>query len=437
LTASIPAPAGNMFNNQHRALEVANAQIDHVTVTGSATATNSYGFWLNTGSNTIDNSTVMFPPPGGQDGVITNSTSDVQVEDSSITALQGFLLRGPDAATNSIKRTSIKAEGATGVDLQKGTLDLESSLIDLGSSSSIGVRSANSIAAAETATLNLDHATIVGSNASAEGLRIQAIDAGAADTRTANLTNSVVSLPGTAIRRSADQMDTANVTTSYSNYNPAGNVSFNGTDGNGAITETNQTNFVPGFVNPGTDYHLLSSSLLIDRGDPTALSLAEPDIDGGPRAVEGPDNMCPSASDIGADEFVGTPIIDCLPPETSITSGPAAGATITSNTPTFAFTATETPATFQCSIDGALASPCLSPLTTPALADGSHTFSVQASDMSANLDPTPANSTFTIDTRPPTASTPAAPVTTVTKKCKKKKRPKTAVAAKKCKKKRR
>jgi hypothetical protein len=403
LTASIPAPADNTFGSQHRALEVRGVSIDHVTVTEpGGTALNSYAFWIDPGSTTITNTTVNFPDPGGQDGVITNSGSDVQIRDSNITARVGVLLRAGGVA-NTIERTKITAVASNpGVDVQDGTLNLESSLIDLGSLGAIGVR-ATGIAGANNATLNLDHATIVGTAPGAEGLRVQADDAGPADTQTATVTNSVISVPGPAIRRTADNSDTANVTTNYSNYNPAGNVSSNGTSGSGALTETNQTNLTPGFVGGG-DFHLATGSALIDAGDPVHPAPGTLDIDGDAREIFGKDG-CGARQDIGADEFVpGSPptLLDCIPPDTSFESGPTG--TIADNTPTFTFASTESPATFQCKVDGGATLPCTTPFTSVPLGEGPHTLSIQAIDSSLNVDPSAATRSFTVDTNAPETS---------------------------------
>jgi len=61
----------------------------------------------------------------------------------------------------------------------------------------------------------------------------------------------------------------ANVTTAYSNYNRAAVSDTNSGGGAGAIADTNLTQFSdPGFANPATgDFHLLSTSPLIDIGD--------------------------------------------------------------------------------------------------------------------------------------------------------------------------
>jgi sugar lactone lactonase YvrE/subtilisin-like proprotein convertase family protein len=87
---------------------------------------------------------------------------------------------------------------------------------------------------------------------------------------------------------------------------------------------------------------------------------------------------------------------DVAAPETSITSGPT-GTTNDPN-PSFAFSAGEAGATFECRLDAAAFTPCTSPKSYSNLADGQHTFAVRASDDLANVESTPAERTFTIDT---------------------------------------
>jgi hypothetical protein len=72
-------------------------------------------------------------------------------------------------------------------------------------------------------------------------------------------------------------------------------------------------------------------------------------------------------------------------PKASITSGPAAGATIQDPTPTFAFKSSRIGSTFQCRVDGGALKACSSPFTTAALSAGSHSFWVRAIDAAGNV----------------------------------------------------
>ncbi|TXL61414.1 FG-GAP-like repeat-containing protein [Aeromicrobium terrae] len=96
--------------------------------------------------------------------------------------------------------------------------------------------------------------------------------------------------------------------------------------------------------------------------------------------------------------------VDTIPPDTFVLDGPE-GLT-TDATPTFAFRASELEFTSECRLDDAPFSPCTSPLTLPALDDGTHTFEMRVKDDAGNVDPSPAVRTFTVDT--------VAPQTTIT-----------------------
>jgi ELWxxDGT repeat protein len=104
---------------------------------------------------------------------------------------------------------------------------------------------------------------------------------------------------------------------------------------------------------------------------------------------------------------------DFSPPETTITSGPS-GPTSASS-PAFAFSADE-PGSFECSLDGGAYSACSSPKTVGPLADGAHTFRVRAIDTSGNVDASPAERAFTIDTTAPDTQIASGPSGLVKKK---------------------
>jgi len=94
--------------------------------------------------------------------------------------------------------------------------------------------------------------------------------------------------------------------------------------------------------------------------------------------------------------------IDTAPPDTTLTATPPA----VTNSPSasFSFTATEAGSAFECTLDGGAFAACASPQSYSALAGGSHTFQVRATDPAGNTDPTPANYTWIIDTTPATRS---------------------------------
>src|SRR6267142_1253289 len=98
---------------------------------------------------------------------------------------------------------------------------------------------------------------------------------------------------------------------------------------------------------------------------------------------------------------------DTTPPDTTITSAPPARSN--SSSASFSFTATEAGSTFACQLDGSAFAPCGSPQSYSALAEGSHTFQVRATDPAGNTDPTPASYIWTADTTPPDTTITSAP----------------------------
>jgi len=91
--------------------------------------------------------------------------------------------------------------------------------------------------------------------------------------------------------------------------------------------------------------------------------------------------------------------VDTAAPQTTIVTGPS-GTTSTS-TAAFTFSSSEAGSSFECQIDNGAWGGCTSPATYPALADGSHTFSVRAKDGVGNQDQSPAAQTWTVDTTAP------------------------------------
>jgi hypothetical protein len=94
---------------------------------------------------------------------------------------------------------------------------------------------------------------------------------------------------------------------------------------------------------------------------------------------------------------------DTTAPETAITSGPTG--TVTGTSASFAFTADEAGATFECSLDGGAWAACTSPKAYSSLALGAHEFRVRATDGSGNTDGSPATRAWTIEAPSCTGST--------------------------------
>lgn len=153
--------------------------------------------------------------------------------------------------------------------------------------------------------------------------------------------------------------------------------------------------------------------LLADNGGPTptvALRLSGPAVDAGDPADTSSDQRGVNpvgVRDAGAFE-AGT-----VPPETAIDRAPL-GVT-NDTTPTFTFSSPDADVDhFEVSLDGVTFDPLPDGVATftpaTALADGTYTLRVRAVDGAGNPDPTPAASTFRVDTVAPTATlTSAAP----------------------------
>jgi len=93
---------------------------------------------------------------------------------------------------------------------------------------------------------------------------------------------------------------------------------------------------------------------------------------------------------------------DTTPPETIITSQPISQTS--STTAVFIFSSSESNSTFECQLDGATSTVCISPKEYSGLAEGSHTFQVKAADAAGNQDQTPAQYAWVIDLTAPQIS---------------------------------
>ncbi|KFE71193.1 hypothetical protein DB31_3323 [Hyalangium minutum] len=92
-------------------------------------------------------------------------------------------------------------------------------------------------------------------------------------------------------------------------------------------------------------------------------------------------------------------LVDSTPPNTVFDQKPTNPSNVTR--PTFAFSASETGSSFVCSLDSAAFTPCTSPVTTPLLAEGSHTFAVKATDALGNTAASATTYTWVVDITPP------------------------------------
>ena len=93
-----------------------------------------------------------------------------------------------------------------------------------------------------------------------------------------------------------------------------------------------------------------------------------------------------------------TVTVDNTPPNTSITSQPADPTNATGAS--FAFSS-EAGASYEVRLDGGAWIPSASPKIYSGLGEGTHTFEVRATDLTGNVDATPATFTWTVDTTAP------------------------------------
>jgi MYXO-CTERM domain-containing protein len=108
----------------------------------------------------------------------------------------------------------------------------------------------------------------------------------------------------------------------------------------------------------------------------------------------------------GAESPASTFTVDLTLLDTSIASGPAA--LTNSASATFVFSANKPGASFECDLDGLGFSGCGNPSTFTALGEGPHSLRVRAV-RGAEVDPTPATQTWSVDTVAPLAPTIDAP----------------------------
>jgi hypothetical protein len=125
------------------------------------------------------------------------------------------------------------------------------------------------------------------------------------------------------------------------------------------------------------------------------------------RAVDSVGNRGPSSTP----EYTWD--VDVVAPNTTITSGPAANSS--TRTAVFTMTSNEAPALFDCRIDGGAYAPCASPTTYTNLVDGLHIVDIRARDAAGNVDPTPAQRTWTVLGPPETTINGAPPTSTTSR----------------------
>ncbi|MGH2983835.1 MAG: hypothetical protein ACRDK5_06240 [Solirubrobacterales bacterium] len=396
LTLLMPTPPDQPNMNQlYRGLvSIGNPPaIEGVTITAPALLASGFGMVLSNGGQITD-TTVSFDINTVGARLPLATTATTTVEDSSFTSNFGVRFETAAAANElTLRRSTVRADFNAVRLTNSGTVTLESSVIDLGPNGiGLGIDLINSInGTMQVRNASLDGVTIGGSSGAAVGVLARNNDsaAGVNDQTTVTIRNTVFD-PGliTPIHSEATQGDLVSVSTDYSNYDPA----FVVLAGTGTVSATNQTNLAPGFVDSvAGNFHLLSSSPLLDIGDPAALPPGELDIDGDVRALSAlascsaPD---PGRRDIGADEFVAQ-TLDCISPDTQIAGRKKLRTRKKRARARFTLTSTDPGSSFECSVDSRAFAPCSSPFRTK-LRIGRHLLTVRARDVAGNVDATPA-----------------------------------------------
>ncbi len=108
-----------------------------------------------------------------------------------------------------------------------------------------------------------------------------------------------------------------------------------------------------------------------------------------------------AAGNVGEDAVSFT--VASSPPNTILASSGPTG-TVNTTSATFSFTSSEAGSTFECRIDANVFAPCESPQAYTGLTQGFHNFRVRAIDVDGNVDPTPAERDWTIDSIGPTVT---------------------------------
>ena len=347
------------------------AIVDNVLVFGAG-ATNVTG--LQTQGSQVHDATVNVTAGAGNTAVRSLGGNLILSDGTWRGGAVGYRLV---SGTDTVSRMTVELAD-TAVLVEGGTLNIDDSVLDLGTTGSGGLV-AHPTGAATTVTAN--HLTVVGGAPASGGVVADATDGLIGLT----LTNSIVRGQADSLRSVAG----GSLTVSRTDYQTK---TAGVTDGGGNV------NVDPAFIDPAIgDYHLRATSPLVDKGvlGPNPLDRdSRPRFDGDKNGTAEPD--------LGAYELV-----DVTPPSTTITAGPSG--TTNDNTPLFTFRS-GSDATFECQLDGGAFQKCTSPVTTTPLPDGPHTLTVRATDPVFNVEADPPTRKFTVDTvRPDTTLTKKAP----------------------------
>ena len=368
-------------------LSLNGAIVRNVVVIGAAGTTGAYG--VEATNARVEDATVNLTQAAGNTGVHAKGGNTFL--DSTWNAETAY--RQDVAATDTVSRVTFRGT-LTGASVEAGTLLIDNSLFDLGTTGTSGLAAAP-VGSAATATVDAKQLTVVGGAATSRGVWANASRSGVTHTATMTLANSVVRGPENSVDRRPGASGTANLSVRNTAIDNPGLPAMTDDGGGNLVSLTD-----PGFIyGAGGNYALRTGAAVVDKGAANVVTPA--DITGGFRSFDGDRNGSP-IPDMGAYELT-----DIKPAQTTFTSGP--NGPTKNSTPVFQFKTNEPGATMECRVDGgAWLSKCTSPATTNPLSDGPHTFEVRSIDKALNVEDPPALRSFVVDT--------ASPNTTITKK---------------------
>ena len=388
--------------------------ISNLTMVAGSSATGNaatmIGLWIDNNGSGVDNdisrNTVRF---------LTNN--DATANDS----VQGILYSGDPNGTHLVARNlvySISVPNAAigtvnGIFVQTGTTTFQNNMIALGNGLANG-ESINGINEVSGINNFFHNSVYIGGSAVGGGANTFALTSALTSLTRAYRDNIFFNARSNGVGTGKHY----SIQVGGTGVNPGGlttnnNVLFaNGTGGNtGRYNGADRLTLANWQTATGQDANSFSSdpqfigpanatpNLHISPFSPTVVETGGADVGVGDD-FDGQTRSGLTPVDIGADAGNFTAfVIDTVPPDTTITSGPSG--TVSSTSATFTFTSTEAGSTFQCSLDGAAFASCINPVTLTGLSQGSRTFQVRATDPAGNTDAAPASRTWMVDTVAP------------------------------------
>jgi hypothetical protein len=255
---------------------------------------------------TLEDSTITLPLNGPIAGIGANGPGGT-VRNTTVTATKPLNINTDNMTFERVRATA--GPGGSAVSVRGANARISDSVIvQPGTSAAVVASTGNST----NATLRLDHDTVIGTSGATSGIWADGTNAGYS--ALIDVHNTIIRGFTHARTRVLGGAGTAaTITTSYSDYDPAGDQVLGTVAGSSGSTTPSpgvgDVNVDPQFVDPaGGDYRLLQDSPLIDAGDPAAPFAFESPIDlaGRPRSLDG-NGDCTAGTDLGALEFHDVP----------------------------------------------------------------------------------------------------------------------------------